>query len=156
MVEYRARKDTSLLPSWVREYQQLEEGPQSIPEQQTQILYDRIGRLEQKLSEQAQSFETTFHGMDKAITDLRDKLDDKTHGKRKRKRTGTDTNTGTKKKKGEPAVQEGENGNEILEHDHFENGGAAIGQDQGQAPFAHTENYAPYYQERARYTGAWR
>ena len=51
------------------------------------------------------------------------------------------------------------------ELDHFENGGVTIQghpnagatqeQGQGQAQFTHAETFAPYYQERARYTGAW-
>ncbi|KAL3908471.1 MAG: hypothetical protein SGILL_008468 [Bacillariaceae sp.] len=162
MIEYQKRKDTSLLPFWVREYQLLEEGPASIPEQQTNLLYNRINQLEQKLQAQACDFETSFRATEKEIAELRDKIEDKKlGGKRKRKRAGNDSNGGRKKR----GAQDDETGNEIEEHHDFENGGGAIqghsdggtgtGQDQNQAQYAPTENYASYNQERARYTGAW-
>ncbi|KAL3910374.1 MAG: hypothetical protein SGILL_007715 [Bacillariaceae sp.] len=99
MIEYMARKKTSLLPTWVREYQRLEEGPVSISEHQTNLLYHRIDQLEEKLSSQARDFDANYHGLRKDMADLQGKYENKKNTKRqeknggsKRKRGGLDSN----------------------------------------------------------------
>jgi hypothetical protein len=98
MIEYKSRKETSLLPLWVRVCQKLEEGPISISEQQTNLLWNRISHLEEKLNIQALDFEASYSALEKEMAVLRSKYDERIHLKRqdgnreKRKRADLNEN----------------------------------------------------------------
>jgi hypothetical protein len=98
MIEYKARKETSLLPLWVRECQKLEEGPLSLSEQQSNLLWNRISHLEEKLNIQALDFEASYSALQKEMALLQSTFDERKHLKRqdenqaKRKRADFDEN----------------------------------------------------------------
>ena len=175
MVEYQARKKTSLLPPWVREYQRLEEGPLSIHEQQTNLLWERIRGLEEKLSTQALQFEASYFALEKDMAQLQGKYDEKKHLKRRtpRKRKTASSGHGASKKSNAANdhlnnhhhEEEVEVGPHEEEYHHAANAVAVHpveggGRVPGPTAVAHynappVETYAPYYQERSRYGGGW-
>jgi hypothetical protein len=179
MIEYKARKETSLLPAWVREYQRLEEGPLSIHEQQTNHLWERISHLEEKLNAQALDFEASYFALEKDMAELQGKYNEKKHIKRrdgtrgKRKPSSFDLN-GRKRTKignaedGEPSYDNGEEDEAELDETTqivlTQHQGERFEVIQGHGPavapttvvqYPHPETYTPYYQERIRYAGGW-
>ncbi|KAG7356866.1 hypothetical protein IV203_001553 [Nitzschia inconspicua] len=176
MVEYKARKDTSLLPNWVREYQKLEEGPVSIPEQQTRLLYEKIAHLEEKLNNQAMDFEASYVALEKEMAALQSKYNDFKHNKR---------NEGKRGKRKRTEVDEADTKNGTINHDQQEERfhgnrnrtrneiDSTVRMNQGEMPSANSnpeqsdtaggglleyvqlEGYPQYYQERTRDSGAW-
>ena len=179
MIEYRARKATSLLPPWVREYQRIEEGPASITEQQTDLLWKKIDDLEQRLGSQAMKFEANYFALEKDMSELQGKYNLKKHHKRRdknnRKRKRSDWNSSSDDKDNDFAEDtEGEHekdrsgheeeGEQLADVGHRESDGGNIAPDQAAAAVAaaahyaaahNMEAYAPYYQERLRYAGGW-
>jgi hypothetical protein len=181
MVEYKNRKNTSLLPSWVREYQKLEEGPISISEQQTSLLYDKIAHLEEKLNTQAMDFEASYFALEKEMATLQSKYNEKKKNKRgdgsqgKRKRTERDENLAIGGSNERNVAQDCPKGSGSRNRNNMDTGGRADalnGQrssgldihenlERATATAASTEYlqpevYSPYYhQERIQHGGTW-
>lgn len=82
MVKYISQKKTTLLPAWVRQYQSVEEGPLSIPEQQTRQLYDKIASLEKDLREQAVDYKESYAALQDEMSSLQSKCSEKRAKKR--------------------------------------------------------------------------
>lgn len=175
MIEYKARKATNLLPSWVREYQKLEEGPLSPAEQQTNELWKQIDDYHAKLTTQALLFETKYFALEKDMEELQGKYDEKKHLKRrdkkrrksKRPRIATNKSPSNKKSK----TGGGDNDEEEDDEDEDEEeeqpalsaagcrdepetrtglGGHVVG-----THFGPNDSYGQYYQDRVRYAGGW-
>jgi hypothetical protein len=172
MIEYKERKSSNLLPSWVREYQKLEEGPFSPAEQQTNELWKQIDDYHSKLTTQALLFETKYFALEKDMEELQAKYDEKKHLKRrdkKRRKTKCPRSTTTKSPSNKKRkTGEVENNEEDEEEDEDDDdrvtdvrreepiaasglGGVQVAGTQ----YGPVDNYAPYYQERVRYAGGW-
>ncbi len=171
MIEYKGRKSTNLLPSWVREYQKLEEGPISPAEQQTNELWKQIDDYHAKLTKQALLFETKYFALEKDMEELQGKYDEKKHLKRrdkkrrksKRPRATSNKSPSSKKSKTTGGGENDEEDDDEEEDDEEEQPArreeheTRIGQG-GQGPvtqFGPVDSYGQYYQDRVRYAGGW-
>jgi hypothetical protein len=178
MIEYKSRKATNLLPSWVRQYQKLEEGPLSPAEQQTNELWKQIDDYHAKLTTQALLFETKHFALEKDMEELQGKYDEKKHLKRrdkkrrKSKRARASTNKSPSNKKSKTGGGENNQEDDDDDEDEEEEPAAvaaaadAVCRDEhetraglgGHAPgtqFGPVDTYGQYYQDRVRYAGGW-
>jgi hypothetical protein len=181
MIEYKNQRKTSLLPRWVRDYQRLEEGPISITEQQTNLLWDNIDRLQQKLHTQTIEYETKLAALEKkrqkrSNNNKKKKKNQSKNGVRKRKFVSFSEDSGNneKRRKNTATTTEGEGDNNGNNREENNEGNGAVTttttatttaltasiidprqasiQARGRAVAAAAlHQYAPYYQERTRY-----
>jgi hypothetical protein len=138
MIEYKNQRKTSLLPRWVRDYQRLEEGPISITEQQTNLLWVNIDRLQQKLHTQTIEYETKLAALEKKgqkrSNNNKKKKNQSKNGVRKRKCVSFSEDSGNneKRRKNISATTtegEGDNNGNNREENNEGSGTPSVGQE---------------------------